>query len=85
MNHIKLHQLELFERQHGSVDCLLIGSSVVDDGLDPAGGGPARLDALGQEPGRLGARHPPGDGAGVLRGSHGSVTRPQASRRRTGE
>ncbi len=33
---IKLHQLELFERQHGSVDCLLIGSSVVDDGLDPA-------------------------------------------------
>ena len=33
----------------------------------------------------LGARHPPGDGAGALRGSHGSVTRPQASRRRIGE
>lgn len=33
---IKLHELELFEREYGGVDCLLIGSSVVDDGMDPA-------------------------------------------------
>lgn len=46
---IKLHQLELFAHQNGGVDCLLLGSSVVDDGLDPALVADIYTDQTGQE------------------------------------